>query len=149
MDASQEQTDVDSFAPLEPTADGFRNYLRGKQRLSAEELLDRHRQNLGFVVARARQWRRDIEECTKPCRPEMDVDLIGPDVDALDQAGEDGTLACSRQLGPALPDLGDAGDEPALRREIRTQCRLVDIAGIEKPLSPRKPGSTSLRMSPI
>jgi len=39
MDASQEQTDVDSFAPLEPTADGFRNYLRGKQRLSPEELL--------------------------------------------------------------------------------------------------------------
>ena len=39
MDASQEQTDVDSFAPLEPTADGFRNYLPGKQRLSAEELL--------------------------------------------------------------------------------------------------------------
>jgi catalase-peroxidase len=39
MDASQEQTDVVSFAPLEPTADGFRNYLRGKQRLSAEELM--------------------------------------------------------------------------------------------------------------
>ncbi len=39
MDASQEQTDIDSFAPLEPTADGFRNYLRGEQRLSAEELL--------------------------------------------------------------------------------------------------------------
>jgi len=39
MDASQEHTDVDSFAPLEPTADGFRNYLRGEQRLSAEELL--------------------------------------------------------------------------------------------------------------
>ena len=38
-DASQEQTDVESFAPLEPTADGFRNYLRGKQRLSPEELL--------------------------------------------------------------------------------------------------------------
>ena len=42
MDASQEQTDADSFAPLEPAADGFRNYLRGKQRLSAEEqLVDR------------------------------------------------------------------------------------------------------------
>jgi len=39
MDASQEQTDIDSFAPLEPTADGFRNYLQGQQRLSAEELL--------------------------------------------------------------------------------------------------------------
>jgi catalase-peroxidase len=39
MDASQEQTDAHSFAPLEPVADGFRNYLRGKQHLSAEELL--------------------------------------------------------------------------------------------------------------
>ncbi|MGB7917234.1 MAG: catalase/peroxidase HPI [Rhodomicrobium sp.] len=39
MDASQGQTDVHSFTPLEPAADGFRNYLRGKQRLSAEELL--------------------------------------------------------------------------------------------------------------
>jgi catalase-peroxidase len=39
MDASQEQTDVESFAPLEQTADGFRNYLRGKHGLSPEELL--------------------------------------------------------------------------------------------------------------
>jgi catalase-peroxidase len=39
MDASQEQTDVESFEPLEPTADGFRNYLHCKQRLSAEELV--------------------------------------------------------------------------------------------------------------
>ena len=39
MDASQEETDVHSFAPLEPAADGFRNYLRGKQRLPAEEML--------------------------------------------------------------------------------------------------------------
>jgi catalase-peroxidase len=39
MDASQEQTDVESFEPLEPKADGFRNYIRGKQRLPAEELL--------------------------------------------------------------------------------------------------------------
>ena len=39
MDASQQQTDADSFAPLEPAADGFRNYLRGTPRLSPEELL--------------------------------------------------------------------------------------------------------------
>ena len=39
MDASQEQTDVESFEPLEPRADGFRNYVNGKQRLSPEELL--------------------------------------------------------------------------------------------------------------
>ena len=41
-DASQEQTDVHSFAVMEPVADGFRNYLRNGQVLSAEEfLLDR------------------------------------------------------------------------------------------------------------
>ena len=39
MDASQEQTDVDSFAVLEPPADGFRNYLKTKYILSSEELL--------------------------------------------------------------------------------------------------------------
>jgi catalase-peroxidase len=39
MDASQEQTDAHSFASLESTADGFRNYLRGPQLMSAEELL--------------------------------------------------------------------------------------------------------------
>jgi catalase-peroxidase len=38
-DASQEQTDVDSFAVLEPVADGFRNYLKTKYAVSAEELL--------------------------------------------------------------------------------------------------------------
>ncbi|MEU5696508.1 catalase/peroxidase HPI [Actinosynnema sp. NPDC020468] len=38
-DASQEQTDADSFAPLEPTADGFRNYLGKGHRLPAEFLL--------------------------------------------------------------------------------------------------------------
>jgi catalase-peroxidase len=38
-DASQKQTDVDSFAVLEPVADGFRNYLKAKFSVSAEELL--------------------------------------------------------------------------------------------------------------
>jgi catalase-peroxidase len=38
-DASQEQTDVASFAVLEPTADGFRNYMKTKYSVSAEEML--------------------------------------------------------------------------------------------------------------
>ncbi|KVR50818.1 hydroperoxidase [Burkholderia ubonensis] len=38
-DASQEQTDVDAMAVLEPHADGFRNYLKGKYRVPAEALL--------------------------------------------------------------------------------------------------------------
>ena len=42
MDASQEQTDVESFAVLEPTADGFRNYVRkGEEGSAAERLVDR------------------------------------------------------------------------------------------------------------
>ncbi|MGA8970864.1 MAG: catalase/peroxidase HPI [Pseudolabrys sp.] len=43
MDASQEQTDVESFAPLEPRADGFRNYTSGKRQFIAPEeaLVDR------------------------------------------------------------------------------------------------------------
>jgi catalase-peroxidase len=38
-DASQEQTDVESFAVLEPAADGFRNYLKTKYAVAAEQLL--------------------------------------------------------------------------------------------------------------
>jgi catalase-peroxidase len=38
-DATQEQTDANSFAVLEPKADGFRNYIKGKYSLSAEEML--------------------------------------------------------------------------------------------------------------
>jgi catalase-peroxidase len=43
MDASQEQTDVESFAPLEPRADGFRNYVSSKPQFMAPEeaLVDR------------------------------------------------------------------------------------------------------------
>jgi len=39
MDARQDQTDIDSFAVLEPIADGFRNYLKGKFTVAAEQLL--------------------------------------------------------------------------------------------------------------
>lgn len=39
VDASESQTDMMSFAPLEPTADGFRNYYRSGQRLSPAEML--------------------------------------------------------------------------------------------------------------
>jgi len=50
MDASQEHTDAHSFAPLEPTADGFRNYLRNGQPLSAEALLVDRAQLLTLTV---------------------------------------------------------------------------------------------------
>jgi catalase-peroxidase len=51
MDASQEQTDVPSFAPLEPRADGFRNYVSGKhQFMKQEEALVDRAQLLGLTA---------------------------------------------------------------------------------------------------
>lgn len=49
-DATQAQTDVDSFAVLEPRADGFRNYLKGHYSVSAEELLVDKAQLLALTV---------------------------------------------------------------------------------------------------
>jgi catalase-peroxidase len=48
MDASEKQTDVASFAALEPTADGFRNYLKAVHTLPAEQLLVDKAQLLGL-----------------------------------------------------------------------------------------------------
>jgi len=45
----------------------------------------------------------------------MDIDLFRPDINAVDQGGQEGTLSCSRQLGPALADFRGARDELALR----------------------------------
>ncbi len=49
-DASQEQTDVESFAVLEPEADGFRNYSKTKYTVSAEEMLVDKAQLLTLIV---------------------------------------------------------------------------------------------------
>lgn len=49
-DASQEQTDVESFAVLEPMADGFRNYMSGKFKIAAEEMLIDKAQLLTLTV---------------------------------------------------------------------------------------------------
>ena len=50
MDASQEQTDVEGFAFLEPLADGFRNYLKKKYSLSTEDLLVDKAQSLNLTA---------------------------------------------------------------------------------------------------
>jgi catalase-peroxidase len=49
-DATQEQTDVESFAVLEPVSDGFRNYQKSKYNVSAEELLVDKAQLLGLTA---------------------------------------------------------------------------------------------------
>jgi catalase-peroxidase len=72
MDASQEQTDVESFAPLEPRADGFRNYTSGKRQFMAPEealvdraqLLESHgtgNDGAGWRLARARRECRRLQ----------------------------------------------------------------------------------------
>ncbi len=51
VDTSQELTDVEAFAVLEPDADGFRNYLKAKHTISAEEMLVDRAQLLTLTVA--------------------------------------------------------------------------------------------------
>ncbi len=50
MDASAEETDIASFAVLEPTADGFRNYLKTRYSMPAEQLLVDKAQLLGLTA---------------------------------------------------------------------------------------------------
>jgi hypothetical protein len=45
----------------------------------------------------------------------MDVDPMGPDINAVDQGGQEDTLSWSGQLGPALADFPGVRDQPALR----------------------------------
>jgi hypothetical protein len=61
------------------------------------------------------RWRSDIEEQPDPARPEMDLDVIHPDIDALDQGGKQGMLAWSGQFGPVLPDFRGSRDQLTLR----------------------------------
>ena len=97
--------------------------------------LGRHGQDLGLVLGRARQWPHGIEECPQPSRTEKNVDAIGSDVDALDQRGQQGALARSGQVRPAVADFRRSRAEPTLLRQIRKPYCLVDAAGIEKPLA--------------
>jgi catalase-peroxidase len=51
VDATEEMTDADSFKPLEPKADGFRNYLQVRYNVPTEELLVDRAQLLGLTAA--------------------------------------------------------------------------------------------------
>ncbi len=103
-DATQEQTDVEAFAVLEPRADGFRNYLSGKQFMKPEEALIDRAQLLMLKapemtalwrLARARHQLRQVP----PWRPHQDpgkltndffVNLLTMDTEWQPKAGEDG-----------------------------------------------------------
>src|SRR6516164_8106819 len=75
--------------------------------------LYRHREGLGFV-RRDRQWRSDIQQHAEPCRAEMDIDPIGPNVDAFDQGDKQGTLSYCGQVRPAPADFLGLRDQPTL-----------------------------------
>ena len=104
MDASQEQTDVDSFAPLEPVADGFRNYLRGKQLMLPEEALVDRAQLLTLTA------------------PEMTV-LVG----GLRVLGANAGTVQARRLHQAARD----ADERLLRQPARHEHAMAAAAGSE------------------
>ena len=68
MDASQEQTDVESFAVLEPIADGFRNYLKGKHSVPAEAAAGRQGTAADADRARDDGARRRPARAGRQCR---------------------------------------------------------------------------------
>ncbi len=98
-DASQEQTDVDSFAVLEPTADGFRNYFRAGHRRSAEELLVDRAQPADADRSRDDGARR------RPARPERERRAVR--ARRLHQAARDADQRLLRE--PARHEHGVAG----------------------------------------
>jgi catalase-peroxidase len=106
-DASQEQTDVASFAVLEPTADGFRNHLRGGHNRSAEELLVDRAQLLTLTApeltvlvgglrvlgANAGQSRHGVfTKQPETLTNEFFVNLLGMDTTWQATAGSDGVF---------------------------------------------------------
>ncbi len=144
MDASQEQTDVDSFAPLEPTADGFRNYRRGEQLLSAEALLVDRAQLLTLTAPemtvlvgglrvlgrkcreigarRPHQAARDADErfLRQPARHEHRVAArgrLGWRIRGARPENERGQVDCH----PCRPDLRFALPAPGPRRSLRVR----------------------------
>src|SRR5262249_23735262 len=89
-----------------------------------------------FVVGLIHHWRGwTIEERVEPSRADMDIDLVGADVDAFHQTGKQGALAGCGQLRPTLADFRGARDQPARRRRIGTLRHWVDAAGIKEPLT--------------
>ena len=134
-DASQEQTDVESFAVLEPQADGFRNYLRAGEKLPPETLL-LDRANLldadrpgddgaGRRYARARrQRRRQPRTACSPTGPgTLTNDFF---VNLLDMGTEWRPSAVDRERlrGPRPGDgraaVDGHGRRPRLRRRTRS-----------------------------
>jgi catalase-peroxidase len=80
MDASQEQTDVESFAFLEPKADGFRNYYSGESSLSPTQMLMQVGCRLMVFSVRSITWNLKLAEISR-CRsliflPVMDILLV-------------------------------------------------------------------------
>jgi hypothetical protein len=105
--------------------------------LSIRILISRpdRRSRTGTVVGlihRRRSW--TIKERAEPSRADMDIDLVGADVDAFDEICKQGALAGCGQLRPTLADLRGAHDESTLGRRIGELRRLVNAAGIEEPL---------------
>ena len=140
-DASQEQTDVESFAALEPTADGFRNYLGKGSRLPAEYLLI-DRANLltlsapemtvlvgglrvlgaNYEQSAARRPHRDARVADQrllrePARPGHDVDRRRPRTRTPSRAA---TPPRARSSGPAAASTSSSARTPSCARSPRS-----------------------------
>ena len=115
MDATQEQTDIDSFQSLEPEGDGFRNHLKSKFKMESEHLLIDRAQLLGLNVSQMtvliggmRVLEVNVDGCQhgvltdRPgsLTPDFFVNLLSMDTTWKPLDGEEGVYeSCDRTTG--------------------------------------------------
>ena len=140
-DASQEQTDVESFAVLEPTADGFRNYLQpGAEAAAGDALVDRANMltadrpgddRAGRRTARAGRQRRQAQHGVFTDRPgtltnDFFVNLLDMGTEwKVSATGENVYEGRDRATGEGEVDGHRRG--PRLRRATRSCARIAEV----------------------
>ena len=158
-DASQDQTDVESFSALEPSADGFRNYVQGDHRLPAEYLLlDRAnlltlsapemtvlvgglrvlgRQRRRFVTRRPDVAPGDVDQrlLRQPARPGHDVEAGGRTTRSRPSTPR------ARSRGPAPAPTSSSARTPSCARSPRSTRAMTRARSSCRTSSPRGPRS--------
>ena len=139
MDASQEQTDVQSFAPLEPRADGFRNYISGKQQFMRPRRPGRSRATADVDGAGNDRPARRPARARRQCRAVQARRLHQADGQADQRllrqpARHEHAVAAGRRLrrrvrGPRPQDEGGQVDRHEGRPDLRLALAAARVRG--------------------
>lgn len=118
-DASQEQTDVESFEPLEPFADGFRNYLKTKSNVKTEELLVDRADLLGLSIPEMAALVGGMRALGAVSRHAKHGDRIGVLTDRPGVLSND-FFVNLLDMGTVWEQVEDSGDEEFVGKDRKT-----------------------------